>query len=52
LNACCIARIVGGALLAVVDVVVALEIETRWVPELDGEGATRPRLVLGPRAER
>ena len=52
MNAGCIARIVGGALLAVVDVAVALEIETRWVPELDGEGATRPRLVLSGRVQR
>jgi hypothetical protein len=51
LNAGCIARILGGALLAVVDVAVALDIETRWVPEIDGEAATRPRLVLSGRVQ-
>ena len=48
----CIARIVGGALLAiVVDVALALDIETRWVPELDGESGIRPRLVLSGRVQ-
>ena len=47
----CIARIVGVALIAVADAAVALDIETRWVPELDGEAATRPRLVLSGRVQ-